>query len=162
MNRRVCDIVASSYFAPTEGARKNLLREHIDPNKIYVTGNTVIDALLATVSMIDADAELASSLHSQFSFLDETKRLIVITGHRRDNFGTPFENVCHAITDLSREPNVEGVYPVHLNPNVQEPVRRILDAVDNRGGSASLNRFRGLDKWISASVMLRLGLTAAG
>lgn len=131
MNRRVCDIVATSYFAPTEGARQNLLREHIDPSKIHVTGNTVIDALLATVSMIDADAQLASSLQSQFSFLDETKRLIVITGHRRENFGAPFENVCHAIIDLSREPNVEVVYPVHLNPNVQEPVRRILGAVDN-------------------------------
>ncbi len=131
MNRRVCDIVASCYFAPTESARQNLLRENIDPSKIHVTGNTVIDALLATVRMIDADAELASSLQSQFSFLDETKKLIVITGHRRENFGAPFENVCHAITDLSRESNVEVIYPVHLNPHVQEPVRRILGAVDN-------------------------------
>ncbi|MDZ4690015.1 non-hydrolyzing UDP-N-acetylglucosamine 2-epimerase [Terricaulis sp.] len=131
VNRRVCDIVTSTYFAPTEGARQNLLREHIDPRRIHVTGNTVIDALLTTVSVIEADPALAASLQKQFSFLDGAKRLIVVTGHRRENFGAPFENVCHAIADLSREPNVEVVYPVHLNPNVQEPVRRILGDVDN-------------------------------
>lgn len=126
MNRRLTSAIAACHFAPTETARANLLREGIASDKIHVTGNTVIDALLEVVAQLRGDAELQELIAQQFAFLDGTKRLILITGHRRENFGTGFENICAALKHLSDRQDVEIVYPVHLNPNVQEPVRRIL------------------------------------
>lgn len=126
MNRRLTGVIASVHFAPTEQARQNLLNEGVPYNRIHVTGNTVIDALLQVVNQIKSDKGLQHNLSAQFPFLDRTRKLILITGHRRENFGEGFENICNAIRQLGNRPDVQIVYPVHLNPNVQEPVHRIL------------------------------------
>jgi len=127
INRRVTSSLADLHFAPTENAKENLLREGVLGDTITVTGNTVIDALLSIISRIHDDLPLQRRLGGQFSFLDPAKRLILVTGHRRENFGAGFENICRALTAIGeRYPDVEILYPVHLNPHVQEPVRRIL------------------------------------
>jgi len=132
INRRVTGVLADFHFAPTEGARGNLLNEGTPAEAITVTGNTVIDALLNIVERIQVDPELQGSLENKFTFLDPAKRLILITGHRRENFGEGFENICWALSDIVRlHPDVEILYPVHLNPNVQEPVKRILGPLKN-------------------------------
>lgn len=128
VNRRLLSVFTRYHFAPTEDARANLLREGVDPARIHVTGNTVIDAMKKAVSRIATDDELRARLDSELSFLDAGRRLILVTGHRRESFGSGFESICQALLEVVREhPDVEIVYPVHLNPNVQEPVRRILD-----------------------------------
>lgn len=129
MNRRLTGAVADLHFAPTEKARTNLLAEGAPAETIHVTGNTVIDALLDVLARLRSDAERKSSLEAQFNFLDPSKHLILVTGHRRENFGVGFENVCQALADIAARGDVQIVYPVHLNPNVQEPVRRILSGV---------------------------------
>lgn len=130
-NRQITARLAGLHFAPTEESRSNLLREGIRADTIYVTGNTVIDALLNMSQRIDNDKALQGTLISRFPFLDASKRLVLVTGHRRENFGGGFESICHALKDIARVPGVQVVYPVHLNPQVQEPVRRILsDAAD--------------------------------
>jgi UDP-N-acetylglucosamine 2-epimerase (non-hydrolysing) len=126
MNRRLAGAITTLHFAPTERARANLEREGVDANAIQVTGNTVIDALLEVVARIKGDAQLLQAMASQFAFLDPAKRLILVTGHRRENFGEGFERICRALKALGERADVEILYPVHLNPNVQEPVRRIL------------------------------------
>ncbi len=127
INRKVTGSLADLHFAPTEAARQNLLREGVPEETIFVTGNTVIDALLSVVRMIEQKPDLRTQLDERFSFLDPDKRLILVTGHRRENFGQGFENICHALAEIARmHPDVEILYPVHLNPNVQEPVKRIL------------------------------------
>lgn len=128
VNRRLTAGIAAHHFAPTEKARQNLLREGVDDARIVVTGNTVIDALLAMVARLDADAALRARLDAQFAFLDPSKRLVLVTGHRRESFGEGFENICRALADIAARGDVEVAYPVHLNPNVQEPVRRVLGA----------------------------------
>lgn len=131
MNRRLAGGIATWHFAPTERSRENLLREGMAPEAITVTGNTVIDALLAVVEKIRNDAGLRSRMEERFSFLDQDKRLILVTGHRRENFGEGFEQICKALKAIAESHNdVEILYPVHLNPNVQEPVRRILGGVE--------------------------------
>jgi UDP-N-acetylglucosamine 2-epimerase (non-hydrolysing) len=129
MNRRLTGAITDIHFAPTEKARANLLAEGMAPNTIHVTGNTVIDALLDVVDRVRADTSVNTRLEAQFDFLDPDKRLILVTGHRRENFGTGFENICQALAELARRGDVEILYPVHLNPNVQEPVRRVLGNV---------------------------------
>lgn len=131
MNRKLTGAIAAFHFAPTETSRENLLRESVAAGSIYVTGNTVIDALLDVVKKIDSDEDLKSGLEQQFSFLNPEKRTILITGHRRENFGKGFEEICHALASLATRGDVELVYPVHLNPNVQEPVRRLLGDIPN-------------------------------
>ncbi len=126
MNRRLCDTIADIYFAPTESAAANLRREGHDPANIVITGNTVIDALLDVTRRLKDDHALQGSLNEQFPFLDPARRLVLVTGHRRENFGRGFEDICHALADLSARPDIQIVYPVHLNPNVREPVNRIL------------------------------------
>lgn len=126
MNRRLTASIAGIHFAPTEAARDNLLRENIDKNTIHVTGNTVIDALLQMRERILSDANLTAQMQSAFSFLDPAKRLILVTGHRRENFGQGLEDICHALLDLAQRPDVEIVYPVHMNPNVRAPTERLL------------------------------------
>lgn len=126
MNRRMVGRLASLHFAPTETARTNLLAEGCADESIYVTGNTVIDALLNVVERINTDATLNQQLSERFAFLQKDKRLILVTGHRRENFGQGFEDICKALLEIAERDDVEIVYPVHLNPNVQEPVRRIL------------------------------------
>jgi UDP-N-acetylglucosamine 2-epimerase (non-hydrolysing) len=127
MNRRVAGVLAAYHFAPTETGRQNLLREGVADESIHVTGNTVVDALLLISARIQNDTLLKTRLDRQFDFLDANRRLILVTGHRRENFGEGFENICHALAGLAQAyPEVDILYPVHLNPNVQEPVRRIL------------------------------------
>lgn len=132
INRRITGALADFHFAPTKGARQNLLNEGTPAETITVTGNTVIDALLKIAGKIQEDPKLHSSLESNFTFLDPAKKLILVTGHRRENFGEGFENICYALSDIVRlHPDVEILYPVHLNPNVQEPVKRILGPLKN-------------------------------
>jgi len=125
-NRRLTAPLASLHFAPTPRSRANLLAEGIDPATIHVTGNTVIDALLEVVARIHGDAGLQRSLAAQFPMLDPAKRLLLVTGHRRENFGDGFEQICMALRELGERQDVQVLYPVHLNPNVQEPVHRLL------------------------------------
>ena len=127
MNRMLADNLCDLHFAPTETAAENLRRANVPEAGIAVTGNTVIDALLDVVSRIGSDDQMRAGLEDQFAFLDQTKRLILITGHRRENFGDGFEMICKSLAQISERADVELVYPVHLNPNVQEPVHRILD-----------------------------------
>jgi UDP-N-acetylglucosamine 2-epimerase (non-hydrolysing) len=126
VNRRLLTVLAKIHFAPTDEARSNLEREGVDPSRVHVTGNTVIDALQRVCARIDGDAALRSQLERQFAFLDPNRKLILVTGHRRESFGDGFESICHALAELAREEDLEIVYPVHLNPNVQRPVRGIL------------------------------------
>ena len=129
-NRQLTGRLAGLHFAPTVQAQANLLNEGVIPGNVYVTGNTVIDDLLEVSQRLDADNQLTESLAAQFPYLDQTKRIVLVTGHRRENFGVGFESMCQALRAIALQPDVQVVYPVHLNPNVQEPVRRILDGVD--------------------------------
>ncbi|PWC11801.1 UDP-N-acetylglucosamine 2-epimerase (non-hydrolyzing) [Brenneria roseae subsp. americana] len=131
-NRKLTGHLAMYHFAPTENARQNLLREHLSDRHIVVTGNTVIDALFWVRDRIVSDADLCRRLDEQYAFLDATKKLILVTGHRRESFGGGFERICSALADIARRhPDVQIVYPVHLNPNVSEPVNRILSGINN-------------------------------
>ncbi|RUR92297.1 non-hydrolyzing UDP-N-acetylglucosamine 2-epimerase [Pectobacterium polaris] len=131
-NRKLTGHLAMYHFAPTENSRQNLLREHLSDRHIFVTGNTVIDALFWVRDRILGDAALRRSLDEKYAFLDDNKKLILVTGHRRESFGGGFERICSALADIARRhPEVQIVYPVHLNPNVSEPVNRILSGIDN-------------------------------
>ena len=126
MNRRVTDIIADIYFTPTPSSRANLLKEAVAPEKIHVTGNTVIDALHQTVRRLDTDAWLKAETERHFGFIDPDLPILLVTGHRRENFGAPFLSLCQAIKELTLRYKIQVVYPVHLNPNVQEAVRGVL------------------------------------
>jgi UDP-N-acetylglucosamine 2-epimerase (non-hydrolysing) len=126
INRRVAGVTADLHFSPTEWSRQNLLREGIADDIIKVTGNTVIDAL-KFVSEQPEPAEITQLTTSRL----KAKRLILVTAHRRENFGQPMEDICHALLELAKRGDVEIVYPVHLNPNVQEPVNRLLNGVEH-------------------------------
>ncbi|MDI4637444.1 MULTISPECIES: non-hydrolyzing UDP-N-acetylglucosamine 2-epimerase [Halomonadaceae] len=130
-NRKLTGALAAKHFAPTETSRDNLLREQVDPASVHVTGNTVVDALLEVVRKLDA-GPLAAELRERFDFLDDAKRLVLVTGHRRESFGDGFERICKALAETAKaHPDVQIVYPVHLNPNVLEPVNRLLADIDN-------------------------------
>jgi len=129
INRKLTGAIADFHFAPTDASRNNLLREGVDPNTIFITGNTVIDALLATTQRLKKQPELSTGFDDQFKFLDANKKLILVTGHRRENFGEGFQNICQALADIAcGAPDIEVLYPVHLNPNVRQPVADILAA----------------------------------
>ncbi|MDC3307425.1 UDP-N-acetylglucosamine 2-epimerase (non-hydrolyzing) [bacterium] len=129
MNRRLTTSIAALHFAPTEAARSNLLREGVSEEMIVVTGNTVIDALLSMIDRVRGTAE--EVFLRRFEGIDFSQQLVLVTGHRRESFGDGLERICRALAELSRTPGVEIVYPVHLNPNVQEPVQRELGAIPN-------------------------------
>jgi UDP-N-acetylglucosamine 2-epimerase (non-hydrolysing) len=131
MNRSVVDRLADLLFAPTASARDNLVRENLAAERIVVTGNTVIDALYVVRDALAADPALQRSVAAGFDFLDPAKRLILVTGHRRESLGPGFEEICAGLARIAARGDVEIVYPVHLNPSVQEPVRRILGAAPN-------------------------------
>lgn len=131
MNRLIAGNLATWHFAPTPRSRDNLLKENKDPSRVFVTGNTVIDALHDAIGMIDADKALEARLSAQFPFLDPTKRLLLVTGHRRENFGDGFIHICNAIARVAKRSDVQVVYPMHMNPNVRKPVTEILGALDN-------------------------------
>jgi UDP-N-acetylglucosamine 2-epimerase (non-hydrolysing) len=126
MNRKVVDHIADLLFAPTSGARDNLLREGLNDDRIRVTGNTVIDALLHTVGRLHAEPELAERCAEQFRYLDPDRKLILVTAHRRESFGPGFERICRALAELAERPDAQIIYPVHLNPTVRDPVSRVL------------------------------------
>ena len=129
MNRVVVDRMASLFFAPTAGARRNLLRERVESGRIAVTGNTAVDAVLAMRGRILAEPALAARLEAALPALAPGRRIILVTGHRRENFGAPFAAICQALLRLAARGDVEVVYPVHLNPAVGEPARRMLAGV---------------------------------
>lgn len=130
MNRRVIDIVSDWLFAPTVESKANLLGESLG-GRIIVTGNTVIDALMATVSRMDVDGKLLAELEAEFSLLNPMRRLLLVTGHRRENHGAGIVGICAALRALSERPDIEIVYPVHLNPNVRGVVQEQLAGLPN-------------------------------
>ena len=129
MNRRLADALSDRHYAPTETARENLLREGLPDSGIVVTGNTVIDALLNVVDRLNNEPNLLTQAAARLPERDANKRLILVTGHRRESFGAGFEQMCRALAQLSSRDDVEIVYPVHLNPRVREPVFRHLAAI---------------------------------
>ncbi|MBH3419952.1 non-hydrolyzing UDP-N-acetylglucosamine 2-epimerase [Pseudomonas putida] len=130
-NRRLTGALAALHFAPTATAHKNLLREGVDPASIFITGNTVIDALLEVVRKLE-EPTLRAEFEHRFQYLAADRRTVLITGHRRENFGDGFDRICQALVQTARQfPEVDMVYPVHLNPNVREPVKRLLADVGN-------------------------------
>ncbi|WP_318422550.1 non-hydrolyzing UDP-N-acetylglucosamine 2-epimerase [Photobacterium leiognathi] len=131
-NRKLTGALTKYHFAPTETSKENLLKENYSEDKIFVTGNTVIDALLMVKNKIDINADLNATLAVQFPFLDDSKKMILVTGHRRESFGGGFERICQALANTAKDnPDVQIVYPMHLNPNVREPVNRILSNIKN-------------------------------
>jgi len=131
INRSLVGSMAALHFAPTIGAAENLLSENISDESIIITGNTVIDALLETKERIDSDSELREELDKKFSFIERNKKIILITAHRRENFGQGFEDICNAILAISEREDVQIIYPVHLNPNVKEIVFEMLGNTSN-------------------------------
>ena len=127
-NRKVISAITTQHFPPTAGARSNLLAEGIADADITVTGNTVIDTLIQTHAAIAANADLLAQLEARFAWLDPHKRLILVTGHRRENFGQGFAEICQALKALAARGDVEIVYPVHLNPQVRGPVHALIGA----------------------------------
>ena len=131
-NRKLTGSLAKLHFAPTEQSRLNLLHEGVSANAIHVTGNTVIDALFSMVQTIETQPGLSNQLHQQFPFLTSTRRMILVTGHRRENFGQGFYRICQALALVAKRfPDIDIVYPVHLNPNVQKPVKSLLANITN-------------------------------
>jgi UDP-N-acetylglucosamine 2-epimerase (non-hydrolysing) len=130
-NRQLTGRLANLHFAPTAQAQANLIREGISPSTIHMTGNTVIDALLEVIQLLDGNTQIEMEMAKIFPFLDESKRLILVTGHRRENFGPRFDSICKALKTISYESGIQLIYPVHLNPRVREPVYRILERLSN-------------------------------
>ncbi len=131
-NRKLTGALTKYHFAPTETSKQNLIIENYPESDIYITGNTVIDALLMVKNKIDTNSELNEKLSANFPMLDESKKLILVTGHRRESFGGGFERICEALAlTAKRYPDAQVLYPMHLNPNVREPVNRILNGINN-------------------------------
>ena len=131
-NRKLTGAITTYHFAPTETSQQNLLNEAVAPENITVTGNTVIDALLDVSAKLKNETALNREMAERFSFLNKDKKLILVTGHRRESFGGGFERICKALAYTAEQhPGCQIVYPVHLNPNVQEPVNRLLKGVPN-------------------------------
>lgn len=131
-NRVLAGHLATWHFAPTETARQNLLQENVATQQIVITGNTVIDALISVRDRLLSSPEQCAALAAKHAFLDSQKKMILVTGHRRESFGPGFERICQALSTLATQhPDIQIVYPVHLNPNVSEPVTRILGKMDN-------------------------------
>ena len=131
-NRKLTGALTTYHFAPTQSSYNNLIKENIDPKNITITGNTVIDALLTVKEKVETDRAVIAQFEQQFNFLDSTKKLILVTGHRRENFGQGFLNICKALVNLAKKyPEIQIVYPVHLNPNVQKPVNELLSGISN-------------------------------
>jgi len=129
MNRRVVDAIGDLLFAPTAESRSNLLRENL-AGRITVTGNTVIDALAMTCAKLAPDGPLAQGLQARYDWLDPKRRLMLVTGHRRESFGGGFKNICAALAELARREDLQIVYPVHLNPQVRNVVMTDLAGLD--------------------------------
>lgn len=126
-NRKLTSTITELHFAPTAQSKENLLKENIDSDKVIITGNTVIDALMTITSKLQENNTLKQQLDNHFSFLDPNKRLILVTGHRRENLGQGFENIFSALAEIASQfSDIQIIYPLHLNPKVREPAERIL------------------------------------
>ena len=131
-NRKLTAVLSDIHFAPTMGAKNNLLRENIDPSKIFVTGNTVIDALFIILKKLDSDKTYEENIRGKFKFIDFSKKILLVTGHRRENYGKGIENLCTALEQISSlYRDCEIVIPVHLNPVVSEPIHEKLGKISN-------------------------------
>ncbi|MQZ32250.1 UDP-N-acetylglucosamine 2-epimerase (non-hydrolyzing) [Acinetobacter haemolyticus] len=131
-NRQLTGVLANYHFAPTQSSYQNLMNENVNPATVVITGNTVIDALLQVKTKVEQEQQLIQKFEQEFSFLDKSKKLILVTGHRRENFGQGFLNICTALASLAKKyPDIQIVYPVHLNPNVQQPVNELLANINN-------------------------------
>ncbi|NAR59716.1 non-hydrolyzing UDP-N-acetylglucosamine 2-epimerase [Acinetobacter haemolyticus] len=131
-NRQLTGVLANYHFAPTQSSYQNLINENVNPATVVITGNTVIDALLQVKTKVEQEQQLIQKFEQEFSFLDKSKKLILVTGHRRENFGQGFLNICTALANIAKQyPDVQIVYPVHLNPNVQKPVNELLSGISN-------------------------------
>ncbi len=131
-NRKLTSVISDIHFAPTDKAKNNLIDEGYAPADVHVTGNTVIDALMMVRDNLNNSPEFKKSLIKRFDFLDFSKKFVLVTGHRRENFGEGFKNICTALNSLALDfPEVNFVYPVHLNPNVGEVVKATLGDVEN-------------------------------
>jgi UDP-N-acetylglucosamine 2-epimerase (non-hydrolysing) len=131
-NRKLTGSIAAVHFAPTEPARHNLLAENVPDDRIVVTGNTVIDALLHVRRLLEINPQLREEAERHLPRLDPGRRMLLVTGHRRESFGSGFERICSALAEIAHaRPDVDVVYPVHLNPLVQEPVTRLLKGIPN-------------------------------
>ncbi len=130
-NRHITSTLATWHFAPTDQSRDNLLAEGVPTTDIWVTGNSVVDALLQIRDKLANDHALRQRMEARFNFLDEERRLLLVTGHRRENFGDGIRNICVALRDLSTRNDIEIVYPVHLNPNIRGPVESLLSGHPN-------------------------------
>jgi UDP-N-acetylglucosamine 2-epimerase (non-hydrolysing) len=129
VNRKLIAGLADVHFAPSVTARDNLVGEGIPPERIHLTGNTGVDALVHMSRSLDSDRSLLNALDQEFSFLDRSRRLILVTAHRRENFGEPVQNICRALIDIVQNfPDTELLWPIHLNPQVHAPVRAMLSA----------------------------------
>ena len=127
INRRVTGAIANLHFTPTEEAKNNLLSENVDADSIFVVGNSVIDSLLYIQKIIDSSSRLQADLEKEFSYIRPECKLLLVTGHRRENFGEGFQNICQALKSLvEARQDIQIIYPVHLNPRVLEPVKDIL------------------------------------
>ena len=131
-NRKLTSAITKYHFTPTQGSKNNLIKEGILEKNIKITGNTVIDALFWVQEKMEKDKDLLNSIKSKFNYIDKKKKMILVTGHRRESFGSGFERICNAIRQIAiNHPAIQILYPVHLNPNVQEPVYRLLDDLEN-------------------------------
>ena len=131
MNRRLTDTICDLHFAPTQSAKINLINSGARKSNIFVTGNTVIDALFNICDRLENEPEILKQAKTNIPILNKDKRLILVTGHRRENFGDGFEQICTGIAKLAEREDVQIIYPVHLNPNVQKPVNQILKHKNN-------------------------------
>ena len=158
-NRKMTAAITSYHFAPTLSARGNLINENVDPESVYVTGNTVIDALLDVVHRIENDVLLENKVDSRLDFLESEKRIILVTGHRRENFGYGVKNICMALRKIAEDnADCRIVYPVHMNPNILQPVTSML------GGIANISLVKPMDYLPFVRVMSKsyLILTDSG
>lgn len=158
VNRQLTSCVADLHFAPTENSAKNLLSEKKKGGEVFVTGNTVIDAVQWALTRIRADAGLEHDMFKRFNFLDTRKHMILVTAHRRENFGKGFENIANALLEIAERDDVEVVLPLHMNPNVQVPIKAKLE------GQANIHLIEPLDYLDFVYVMSRshLILTDSG
>ena len=131
LNRIVADSISRHHYVPTSAAAEALRREGRKDTGIFITGNTVVDVLLMTVDRLNSEPEMKKEIDARFAMLDPSKRLVLVTGHRRESFGMGFENICWALRDIAQRNDVEILYPVHLNPNVRKPVNEILSGLRN-------------------------------
>ena len=130
INRKLTGALTKIHFAPTEAARQNLVRENVGSSSIYVTGNTVVDALASVVSNLEKDVQYREKLDKFFG-IEKTKKNILVTAHRRESFGEGFDRICDAILRIAKRPDVTIFYPVHLNPRVKDTITRRLNGINN-------------------------------